>query len=113
MTTYTSLEISKLIHVKVPKMEVTAWHIKPPVDNNYYICTNERDWIGYPLIWKLRINAYRLDDVLRAMNILWKSSGRPFGWELARGYELVESYLTSDCNLQDPKVEQVIRDIFV
>lgn len=130
-TNYTSLEISKLIHEKVPEVETEKKHLG--VSNNtgtpwYYswrIVPSE-DGVDYPYNngREQMCQAYTLNDVIRAIKV-WGEK-QEWGGQIYQGdddkprfvsqieivcHRLLEAYLPT-LSMQGEEVERVIRDIF-
>ena len=77
MNKYTSIELSRLIQSKVPEVETEyGWTNEGHGDKWYIVPRDQQYWDTYYSV-SVEHNAYRLDDVLRAIKV-W---GEKQGWK--------------------------------
>jgi hypothetical protein len=85
MTTYTTLEVSRLIESKVPEVFAGAYRLDDCI--RAIKVYGEKKYIGYNPLFITDILTTKCDRLLTA-------------------------YLASDCNMADPRVSEVIIGIF-
>lgn len=110
---YTSLELSRLIHSKVPNVETEKWWIWTDKKNPQIILlsTVESERWRYKrhlLFDGFHSRAYRLDDVLRAIQV-W---GEKQGLNRELRY-LIEGYCKDDeCNAtEEVEVSEIVSEV--
>jgi hypothetical protein len=125
MTTYTTLEVSRLIASKVPEVETDFAWIRKGITWMLAYKTELGDYVStlgthHHAGIEEKLTAYRLDDAIRAIKVY----GEKEGWwvvDTASAYDsrvieeslnLVQAYLASDCNMADPMVGEVLISIF-
>lgn len=124
---YTSLAMSRLIHERVPEVK-TEQLIGIDKDGRQCIGYDKKFTFEYPLKnfeWATTETIetyplYRFDDLIRAIKVLgekdrwWDGDFMPEMPMTVNDYchKLLTAYLSSDCNLQHPAVEKVIKQIF-
>lgn len=94
---YTSLDISRLIHSKVPEVETDFYWCNQTQTKNYgtievpwHIIYGHNGWISEVLV-----PAYRFDDCVRAIQVWGETNNK------CRGCRLVDGFHEFDCPAND------------
>ena len=131
MNKYTSIELSRLIQRKVPEVETEyGWTNEGHGDKWYIVPRDQQYWDTYYSV-SVEHNAYRLDDVLRAIKVWGEKQGKMGvcdtcgvenikqclcicagveDWDVWYSHSLLAAYLADDGFGE--RTEGVIRSIF-